>query len=100
VLTRWFDSAPQAVYDGTGGPQWSFCSAYRTDPCACTEDPSHGYCAIYCKDGHITDIILNKNGMKGSIPASVSQMTGLTYINWGVNALNGTIPDAVRRSRA
>ncbi|XP_062229655.1 tyrosine-sulfated glycopeptide receptor 1-like [Phragmites australis] len=69
--------------DGNGGLNVSWVNS--TDCCqwegiACTSD------------GVVTDVMLASKGLKGSIPPSLSNLTGLLHLNLSHNSLYGSLP--------
>merc|ERR1712195_240561 len=77
----------QAFYDATGG---GGCS--RDDPCTCMNDGYHG---VTCVDGHIENINLAHTGIRGSIPDSISALTGLYELKLFNTGISGSIPDSI-----
>jgi Leucine-rich repeat (LRR) protein len=48
---------------------------------------------IFCStDGVVTDVLLGSKGLKGSIPPSLSNLTGLLRLNLSRNSLEGSLP--------
>jgi hypothetical protein len=77
--SAWLD-----MYDGTGGPSWTICSSSRLDPCSCSY--------VICTDGHITEVGLENNNMEGTVPATLSAMTKMTFLYLNNNKLVGLLP--------
>jgi hypothetical protein len=43
----------------------------------------------------MTELYLYGNGLTGTIPSSIGQMTGMTYLSLYVNGLTGKIPSSI-----
>ena len=78
------------LFDATGGKEWKLFSGNRLDPCGAWA--SQG---VVCVGGRIKGLALQKIGMRGSLPASISQMSQLTNMWLSDNKLNGSIPSSV-----
>jgi hypothetical protein len=57
-----------------------------------------------CENGDITTMVIFDNGLNGTIPDSIGQMTGMTNLvlfgsgrDKGKNDLKGTIPESIRQ---
>ena len=70
----------QAFYDATGGPRWTQCVDARADPCGC-QDGNRIDCEN-CTDTsttslRITSLDMYENGLVGTLPAAVANLTRL-----------------------
>ena len=81
-------------YDATGGPNWSYCSDTRFDPCYC------GYVLCYTDQiespvsvTHITGLRLGPTNLNGTLPASMSNLKRLVFFKIESNHLHGNLPD-------
>lgn len=84
------DYAPLVeLYNATNGPNWEEKFGWGTD---C--NPCRWY-GIDCLDGtgRVTSLNLYGNNLGGTIPASLSLLTNLTYLGFSGNPLVGNIPD-------
>jgi hypothetical protein len=96
----------QELFDSTGGTppysgapsKWKNCFNLRDDPCECggrtCPHPTAEIC-VTCKNGDITAMNLEGNGLNGTIPSSISELTGLTYLGLDENAIKGTISSSI-----
>ena len=82
-----------ALYNSTGGPTtW-------TDRTGWLQDPVSDWRGISLDaSGRVTDIVLRGNGLSGSLPSELGQLTALLNINLSSNRLSG--PDPARAWRS
>ena len=82
-----------AIYDKTGGPQWTNCKDSRLDPCGCGYKTG-GHRGIKCgTDGaRVTSMDLVWNKLRGPLPEELWSLTGLSRLYLSDNLLNGSIP--------
>ena len=75
-----------ALYDSTNGPQWTVQTGWlqTTTPCSW-----HG---VSCYLGYVNALILSENGLTGSLPQEMADLTNLESLNLGYNGLSGPIP--------
>jgi Leucine-rich repeat (LRR) protein len=96
-------AALQDLYDATNGTYWNWhgegikWNFTEPNPCVdawqgvnCTQIPSDGFL-------HVTELILDKYTLAGTIPLSIAQLTQLATLRLSSNELSGTIPDSVRQ---
>eukprot|EP00658_Telonema_sp_P-2_P084852 TRINITY_DN9538_c0_g1_i7.p1 TRINITY_DN9538_c0_g1~~TRINITY_DN9538_c0_g1_i7.p1 ORF type:complete len:488 (-),score=35.60 TRINITY_DN9538_c0_g1_i7:21-1484(-) len=87
-------SACQAVilnqlYNATSGPSWEDNSGW---PVPVEPGPCDSLFILNCNiDGEITDLRLSYNGLKGTIPSALDDLTKLTNLDLSHNQLSGTI---------
>lgn len=77
-----------ALYDATNGPTWVNHDGWlqNNQPCS--------WNGITCDAGHVTRISMYNNNLRGTLPASISNLTGLVFINLYFNTdLSGPIPN-------
>ena len=85
----------QALFDATGGQDWTRCAAYRSDPCACEAEGTGGVesSEVVCQGANIVAIKIYENNAKGTLPTEIGQLSMLTaFLRLGRNALSGTLP--------
>ena len=86
-----------SLYDATGGERWKDCSSLRLNPCKCILEG--GIPAVTCDieedKAHISSLLLNNNSLTGSIPSSLSSLTGLKSLTFVGNYLTGSIPSSL-----
>ena len=75
-----------ALYNNTDGNNWTnranwFMTAAVGD-----------WYGIWVFDGHVTNLILDENNLKGNIPAELSNLTNLAGLSFWDNDLTGNIP--------
>jgi len=85
-------------YNNTNGANWTNSTGWvdgangtNCDPCGITcDDPWYG---ITCDmGGNITEINLDNNGLTGSIPNVLHNLSSLTDLYFSYNSIGGTIP--------
>ena len=75
------------LYNSTGGSNWTNNSNWLTTA------PLSSWYGITVSGGNVTGINLNNgNGLRGTIPTSIGNLTHLTNIDLSNNQLNGTVP--------
>ncbi|MGZ4780195.1 MAG: Two component regulator three Y domain protein, partial [Thermoanaerobaculia bacterium] len=81
-----------AIYDATGGPQWTSSDNWKGSPG--TECSWYG---VSCNDQETTVIGLNVGGnnLHGTIPASIGDLTNLEGLELPYNDLSGPIPPQI-----
>jgi len=75
-----------ALYNGTGGDQWTDNTNWLS-----TELVSDWY-GITVNGGHVTEVRLRDNGLTGSIPPGLANLTSLEWLYIPYNGLTGSIP--------
>jgi hypothetical protein len=81
-----------ALYDSTGGPSWSESSGWLG--AAGTECSWFG---ITCDstESHVTSIWMQSNGLAGTLPGEISQLTELETLDIFDARLSGTVPASI-----
>ena len=80
----------------TGGPGWQPNTATRSDPCACVRvrcdrvSVAGGQSRL-----HITQLRLDVNNLRGTIPPSIGSFTQLTEFYFFFNHLHGPLPPQI-----
>ncbi|MDR8394690.1 hypothetical protein NC796_26365, partial [Aliifodinibius sp. S!AR15-10] len=78
------------LYNATGGSSWKNDSGWGSG------DPSDSWHGVKVDaDGRVIRLDLWKNGLEGSLPASIGNLTKLTYLNVKGNRLTGDIPSEI-----
>jgi hypothetical protein len=74
------------LYQSTNGGAWSYNSGWNDSlvPCA--------WYGVTCTGGHVTSIILSRNNLWGTLPASLDRLTALRELDLEYNAISGGIP--------
>ena len=80
-------AALTALYDSTDGPGWTNSRNWKT---AAALDKWHGVTTD--ADGRVQRLGLSFNGLSGTIPAELGNLTNLQWLNLWNNDLSGTIP--------
>ncbi len=79
--------ALKALFDATAGSQWK-----KTWNTANNNIHEGRWTGVSFREGHVTGINLPGNGLKGKIPATLSNLPELTSVNLSGNELKGSIP--------
>ena len=73
-----------ALYNATGGPQWTTSTNWNTD------QPLSDWYGVQANDqGRVIDLNLVQNNLRGQIPAELSNMEQLRRLNLGNSAISG-----------
>ena len=80
-------AALTALYDSTDGPGWTNSRNWKT---AAALDKWHGVTTD--ADGRVQRLGLSFNGLSGTIPEELGNLTNLQWLNLWNNDLSGTIP--------
>lgn len=81
-----------ALYAATSGPDWVNHSNWMTTTGGITPCDWHG---VVCESGHVTQLLLGANGLKGSLPAAIGGFSQLAHLSLPGNLLYGNVPDSV-----
>jgi len=93
--------ALENLYDSTDGPNWNYLYDAgipwdffnpNTNPC---DELWYGItCSV---DYHVVDLSLGYSNLKGTIPATIVQLSFLEYLYLQSNQLTGIIPSTIRQ---
>lgn len=78
-----------ALYTSTNGTSWSMQTRWLQNDTVCNW---HG---VNCKAGRVDGLVLNNNGLNGTLPAQIGGLTALTELYLSGNQLSGTIPTQI-----
>lgn len=88
-----------ALYDAADGPNWRNSTGKWTGAVG-TECSWHGVtCSGSAGNEHVTGLKLNFNNLKGTVPASITDLTELSTLNLYQNELSGPLPPLDQWSR-
>lgn len=74
------------LYDATGGNAWHDHSNWLDDnPCT--------WFGVTCADKSVSRLILTNNGLTGTVPANLTALPDLVWLNLDYNTINGPLPD-------
>ncbi len=81
-----------AFYDATGGPSWNDSSGWLGAP-----GTECSWFGITCDatESHVTRIWMQSNGLAGTLPGSISQLTELDTLEIFDARLSGTVPSSL-----
>jgi len=79
------------LYFSTDGPSWTNSQGFLTDPDECN------WQGIACDatGDHITELSLEVNNLRGTLPSDLAQLSLLAVFDVHANSLSGTIPDSL-----
>ena len=92
-IAVWDCRALVALFESTDGANWKEDPGWleRQDPCS--------WYGVTCDDGHVTELVLYGNGLSGSLPVELKDLTHLRVIRMYNNQLSGSLsPDLGRLS--
>ena len=76
------------IYTSTNGNNWD-----NNDQWISATDPCNWY-GVNCNNSdQVDEILLGRNGLTGSVPATINQLQGLSVLELNDNDLNGPVPD-------
>ena len=77
------------LYHRTNGPSWVNTAGWGSDN---SLDTWHG---VSVENGRVVELSLQNNGLEGSIPSEVSNLTALRVLNLTGNLLSGAFPESI-----
>ena len=77
------------LYNSTDGANWKNNENWGSDK------PLSEWYGVWTDRGHVYNLDLNDNGLKGSIPESIDLLTYLRYLRLSNNQLSGSIPESI-----
>ncbi|MDE2869673.1 MAG: hypothetical protein OXR64_05290 [Chloroflexota bacterium] len=80
-----------ALYNATGGPSWTNNGNWLSDR------PLDEWYGVETDDGRVIGLMLSANGLNGSIPAELGQLSYLDWLDLYTNQLSGNIPPELGR---
>ena len=80
-------AALTALYNATGGPNWTDNTKWLTDAPIC-----QWYGVVTNDSGRVTELNLDKNGLTGQIPPELDDLENLTTLYLHLNNLTGNLP--------
>lgn len=75
-----------ALYNSTNGPGWRSKENWLVTNTSC------GWSGVTCAAGHVTELVLSGNQLRGSIPSELDHLGELTRLYLCFNQLSGSIP--------
>lgn len=80
-----------ALFESTEGPNWVTSSGWNTatDPCT--------WIGVSCSDSKLTGLNLNRNNLRGSLPAELGNLPDLEGLSLEFNNIGGPIPPELGR---
>lgn len=85
--------ALNALFDATGGSKWPKRGYWGSD------QPLDRWYGVTCTNGRVTSIQLPNNGLMGSLPAALGNLTALETIDLHNNGITGPLPDVFGRMK-
>ncbi|MXX03541.1 MAG: hypothetical protein F4Z49_07240 [Gemmatimonadetes bacterium] len=81
-----------ALFDGTGGPGWTLATNWSSDA-----PLSEWHGVTTDAEGRVTELLLDRNGLEGAIPADLFRLERLRSLSLLGNRLTGSIPPGIGR---
>ena len=78
-----------AFYNATDGDHW------KDNTNWCSDKPLDEWYGVTAANGYVINLDLLDNGLKGEIPAEITQLTHLGYLDLQLNSLSGEIPQDI-----
>lgn len=78
-----------ALYQATGGANWQNRTNWGTD------QPLSEWYGVNYWDGHVRGLSLQSNGLTGTLPDELAQLTALESLYLGFNQLSGNLPESM-----
>ena len=76
------------LYNNTDGPHWTINTGWL-------QGPVSNWYGVYVSDGRVQQLNLDFNNLKGTLPASIGNLSGLIFFQMADNQLTGAIPSSV-----
>ena len=80
------------LYTATDGAQWISQTNWLTF--GSNAAPCDWY-GVTCSNGHITELVLARNQLSGTLPLTMGDLSGLTRLHLEANGLTGRIPPTI-----
>lgn len=77
------------LFNSTDGENWQENTGWMKDDTPCS------WFGIVCKNGKLSEIHLQENGLQGQLPESIGNWSALEYLNVNDNELSGTVPGSI-----
>jgi hypothetical protein len=77
------------LFTSTSGPSWTQSTLWLSSASPCT------WLGVSCASGVVTALQLGENGLAGTIPSTISALSGLLTLRLFGNALTGTLPSSI-----
>ena len=78
-----------ALYHATDGPKWTDSDNWLTDA------PLDEWYGVKLRAGRVFDLLLSNNGLAGTIPREIGDLTGLRRLEVHSNRLTGLVPSSL-----
>lgn len=97
VLPNATVAALQDLYTSTGGTHWTWRPPSQGEVwnfTAAVVDPCDGWQGVVCSNytGYIYSLTLVNYNLTGTLPLSISNLTGIEYLDLGTNFIAGRVP--------
>jgi Leucine-rich repeat (LRR) protein len=90
------DYAPlMALYNSTGGPNWTNNTGWVNGAAGTNCDPCNGWYGVTCSGGRVTSLDLANNNLSGQIPTEIGNLTLVDILSLDNNQLSGSIPPSI-----
>jgi Leucine-rich repeat (LRR) protein len=87
------DYAPlMALYNSTGGPNWTNNTGWVDGAAGTNCDPCNGWHGVTCDSARVSTVHLSNNNLKGVLPIDFEELTKLKSLVLDNNIISGTIP--------
>ncbi|HRW10546.1 MAG TPA: hypothetical protein P5121_35830 [Caldilineaceae bacterium] len=75
-----------ALYRSTDGANWLDNANWLATSTACE------WTGVICNDDHVVELYLPNNGLRGSLPAELTDLTAVEFLDFSANDLHGKLP--------
>eukprot|EP01094_Clydonella_sp_ATCC50884_P000682 TRINITY_DN10512_c0_g1_i2.p1 TRINITY_DN10512_c0_g1~~TRINITY_DN10512_c0_g1_i2.p1 ORF type:complete len:206 (+),score=14.51 TRINITY_DN10512_c0_g1_i2:26-619(+) len=86
------EDALRDIFEGCNGTGWKKASGWADTK---VSDKCEWFGIVCDTDGRVTKLNLRSNGLKGSIPESISELAALEEMDLSFNDLEGSIPSSI-----